>query len=51
MSDPVQPIPHKVMVDGPPPFLGTWSRVYTVVLLYLVAVIFGLYEFSAMNTP
>jgi hypothetical protein len=25
--------------DEPPPFLGTWSRVYTVVLIYLVAVI------------
>jgi hypothetical protein len=38
------------MVDGPPPFLGTWPRVYTVVLLYLAAVIFGLYVFSVANT-
>ena len=27
------------MPDEPPPFLGTWRRVYTLVLLYLAAVI------------
>jgi hypothetical protein len=25
--------------DEPPPFLGTWPRVYRAVILYLVAVI------------
>lgn len=27
------------MIDEPPPFLKTWSRVYTAVLLYLVVLI------------
>lgn len=25
--------------EEPPPFLGTWKRVYTVILLYLAALI------------
>lgn len=27
------------MPDEPPPFLGTWRKVYALVLLYLAAVI------------
>ncbi len=27
------------MTEEPPPFLGRWSRVYTAVVVYLVAVI------------
>lgn len=27
------------MPDEPPPFLGTWRRVYALVLVYLAAVI------------
>ena len=27
------------MPDEPPPFLGSWPRVYTVVLVYLAALI------------
>jgi hypothetical protein len=26
-------------VDEPPPFLGSWRRIYTVVLVYLVTLI------------
>jgi hypothetical protein len=33
-------VPEKPDVpDDPPPFLGTWPRVYTVVLVYLVLII------------
>ena len=34
------------MPDGPPPFLGTWPRVYTVVLVYLAALIVVFYAFT-----
>lgn len=32
-------VEQREVPDEPPPFLGTWPRVYTVVLIYLVAVI------------
>ncbi len=32
--------------DEPPPFLGTWGRVYFGVALYLVAIILLLYSFT-----
>jgi hypothetical protein len=32
--------------DEPPPFLGTWKRVYTAVLIYLVAIISAFYLFT-----
>jgi hypothetical protein len=32
--------------DEPPPFLGTWKRVYIGVLLYLVAIISAFYLFT-----
>ena len=32
--------------NEPPPFLGTWRRVYTVVLVYLVCVIVAFYIFT-----
>jgi hypothetical protein len=32
--------------DEPPPFLGTWHRVYVGVLIYLVIVIAGFYLFT-----
>jgi hypothetical protein len=32
--------------DEPPPFLGSWRRVYVAVLIYLVAVIFAFYLFT-----
>lgn len=34
------------MPDEPPPFLKTWKRVYTAVLLYLAALILAFYVFS-----
>ena len=33
--------------DEPPPFLGTWRRLYTVVILYLAAIILVFYLFTA----
>jgi hypothetical protein len=32
--------------DEPPPFLGTWRRVYTVILIYLGVIVAGLYLFT-----
>jgi len=32
--------------DGPPPFLGTWRRVYLSVVLYLAALILLMYGFT-----
>ena len=32
--------------DGPPPFLGTWRRVYTAILIYLGLLIAGFYLFT-----
>jgi len=29
----------KQHLEEPPPFLGTWGRVYTAVVLYLIALI------------
>jgi hypothetical protein len=36
------------MPDEPPPFLGTWPRVYAVVLAYLGALIVLSYIFTRM---
>ncbi len=33
-------------IDEPPPFLGTWGRVYAAVALYLLSVITLLYLFT-----
>jgi hypothetical protein len=38
---PVPPDP-----DEPPPFLGTWRRVYAAILIYLAAIIAGSYLFT-----
>jgi hypothetical protein len=32
--------------DEPPPFLGTWKRVYVGVAIYLVLIIGGFYVFT-----
>jgi hypothetical protein len=32
--------------DEPPPFLGTWKRVYVAVLIYLAAIITLFYFFT-----
>jgi hypothetical protein len=34
------------MPDDPPPFLGTWPRVYAVVLVYLAVLISIFYVFT-----
>jgi hypothetical protein len=39
-------IDQRDMPDEPPPFLGTWRRVYTVVLVYLVLLIALAYGFT-----
>jgi hypothetical protein len=36
--------------DEPPPFLGSWNRVYAFVLCYLAAVIFGFWIFERAFT-
>jgi hypothetical protein len=36
--------------DEPPPFLGTWRRVYIGVLFYLAAIIALCYGFSVLYT-
>ena len=40
------PPPSPPPPDEAPPFLGTWRRVYTGVLIYLVAVIVVFYLFT-----
>ena len=37
--------------DEPPPFLGTWKRVYTAVLIYVAVLVSVLYLFSAVTAP
>jgi hypothetical protein len=32
--------------DDPPPFLGTWRRIYAAIVIYLVVLIFGFYLFT-----
>ena len=32
--------------DEPPPFLGTWNRVYAGILIYLVVIIAAFYVFA-----
>jgi hypothetical protein len=38
------------VVDEPPPFLGTWKRVYAFVLAYLACLIVLMYIFSTILT-
>ncbi|HZU24313.1 MAG TPA: hypothetical protein VFA04_02255 [Bryobacteraceae bacterium] len=38
--------PPREVADEPPPFLGTWRRVYVFVLCYLAVVIFGFWVFE-----
>jgi hypothetical protein len=41
----------KVPVDEPPPFLGSWRRVYAAVLIYLAFLIAGFYVFTRVFAP
>ncbi len=40
------PPDRRELPDEPPPFLGEWSRVYTVVIAYLVLLIALCYAFT-----
>jgi hypothetical protein len=42
--------PHQIP-DEPPPILRTWPRVYTLVLIYLAAVILAFYWFTVHFAP
>jgi hypothetical protein len=42
---------EKVILDEPPPFLGTWNRVYRFVLIYLAATIFFAWLFTKYYAP
>jgi hypothetical protein len=37
---------HREIPDEPPPFLGSWSRVYTAVIVYLAMLIGICYVFT-----
>jgi hypothetical protein len=41
-------LPPKPAEDDPPPFFGTWPRVYAVVLGYLTVLILILYTLTAL---
>ena len=43
--------PHKVVIDEPPPFIGSWRNVYIFVLCYLALLILGFYLFSRAYAP
>jgi hypothetical protein len=45
------PYLDKDIPDDPPPFLGTWGRVYLAVLLYLAIIIFAFYLFTEALSP
>ena len=41
---------NKPPIDEPPPFLGTWKRVYTAVILYLIVLVSLFYVFMKVFT-
>jgi hypothetical protein len=41
----------KILLDEPPPFLGSWRRVYAAVLFYLALMIAALYAFTRAFEP
>ena len=43
--------PEKVVIDDPPPFLGTWPHVYVFVVIYLVVLISAFYIFARTFAP
>jgi hypothetical protein len=45
------PEPERQIRDEPPPILGTWSRVYVAVLVYLAVVISAFYGFMLYYAP
>jgi hypothetical protein len=43
--------PQRTVIDEPPPFLGRWKRVYSVVLIYLACLIGLFYWFTKSFAP
>jgi hypothetical protein len=43
--------PPRTVADEPPPFLGTWKRVYALVVIYLACVITLFYLFTKSFEP
>jgi hypothetical protein len=41
----------KTLLDEPPPFLGSWKRVYAAVLVYLALLIGAFYLFTRAFAP
>ncbi len=44
----VMPTGREQLPDEPPPFLGTWPRVYAAILIYLASLIALFYVFTRM---
>ena len=42
----LDPVGRRDLPDEPPPFLGTWGRVYALVLTYLALLIAIFYTFT-----
>jgi hypothetical protein len=42
---------EREVIDDPPPFLGTWPRVYAAVLIYLCALILLFYIMTRAFAP
>ncbi len=45
MSGEPRKLPHPVE-DEPPPILGTWRRIYVIILCYLAFLVVGFYIFT-----
>jgi hypothetical protein len=50
-SNPDESGETRAVVDEPPPFLGTWPRVYAGVLVYLAVLIGIFYWFTVAFRP
>ena len=48
LNSSVMPQDRAQLPDEPPPFLGTWPRVYAAVLIYLAGLITLFYVFTRM---
>jgi hypothetical protein len=44
-------VSERPVIDEPPPFLGTWRRVYVLVVVYLAALILVFYAFTRAFRP
>jgi hypothetical protein len=43
--------PQRTVADEPPPLLGTWKRIYILVVIYLACVIGLFYWFTKAFAP